>query len=204
VLAGFGVTGRKLERVPRTGAAIEMHAAVAGLRVEVDNELCERAIVQMLTVAREDGVRLQLAVILLAEEIHRFLSPTAATARSPTGISAPCHASRLCVKPIVFVSVLSDSYNSGYELPRAVLYAAALGWMSLWYRSIFINIGTANNTVGLIGPDRKAHDDLKSVCRRKLPCESEDKKLSRVYGQGSTAEMQIEMDRRGGQCAADK
>ena len=97
MLSGFGVTGRKLERVPCTGAAIERHAAVAGLRVEVDNELCEPEIVQVLAIAREDGMRLQLAVILLTEEIHWFPSPTAATARSTT--AAASSVARRCAQP---------------------------------------------------------------------------------------------------------
>jgi hypothetical protein len=90
VLAGFGLTGRKFECVPRMGAAIERHAAVAGLRVEVDNELCEPEIVQVLAITRKDGMRLQLAVILLAEEIHRFPSPEAATAQSTTTAARRC------------------------------------------------------------------------------------------------------------------
>jgi hypothetical protein len=80
VPAGFGVTGRKLERAPRTGAAIEMPAAVAALRVEVGDELCERALVQVLAIPCEDGARLPPAGILLAEAIHRFPPETAAVA----------------------------------------------------------------------------------------------------------------------------
>ena len=47
------------------------------------------------------------------------------------------------------------------------------------------------------------HDDLKSARRRKLAGESEGKNLRRVYGQGSAAEMQIEMDSRVGRFAAE-
>jgi hypothetical protein len=61
------------------GVAIEMPAAVAALRVEVDYELCERAVVQGLALPCENGAGLQPAVILLAEAIHRY-PPEAATA----------------------------------------------------------------------------------------------------------------------------
>ena len=80
VLASFGATGRKLQRARCTGAAIDMPAAVAGLRVEIGDELCERALVQVLVIPRQDGTRLQPAVILLAEAIHRFSPETAMAA----------------------------------------------------------------------------------------------------------------------------
>jgi hypothetical protein len=68
--------------------------------------------------------------------------------------------------------------------------------MSLWCRSIFYQFEMVENTVGLSGPGRKVHDDLKSAHRRKRARKSEDKRSSRVYGQGSAAEMQLEVDSR--------
>ena|SRR5690349_4015003 len=79
VLAGFGVTGRQLEHAPCMGVASEMPAAVAALRVEVGDELCEHAVVQLLIIPCEDGARLPSAGIILAGAIHRY-PPEAATA----------------------------------------------------------------------------------------------------------------------------
>ena len=79
VPAGFGVNGRKLAYAPCMGVAIEMPAAVAALRVEVGDELCEHAVVQVLTIPCQDGAQLQPAAILLAEAIQRY-PPEAAPA----------------------------------------------------------------------------------------------------------------------------
>jgi hypothetical protein len=88
VLAGFGVTGRKLEHAPCMGVAIEMPAVVAALRVEVDGELCECTLVQVLAIPCEDGVRLQPAAILLAEAIHRFPPEAAMNRRLRSSMEA--------------------------------------------------------------------------------------------------------------------
>jgi hypothetical protein len=80
VLAVFGMTGRQLEHAPCTGAAIEMPAAVAALWIKVGDELCERAVVQVLAIPCEDGARLQPAGIFLTEAIHRLPPEAAATA----------------------------------------------------------------------------------------------------------------------------
>jgi hypothetical protein len=75
VLAGFGVTGRQLERAPCMGAAIEMPAAVAALRVEVGDELCERAVVQV--VATPSRVRMRRGSSPpLSSWLKQFIGPS--------------------------------------------------------------------------------------------------------------------------------
>jgi hypothetical protein len=66
--------------------------------------------------------------------------------------------------------------------------------MSLWCRSIFIEVKTVENTAGLNVPGSKVHGDLKSAHSRKLVRKSEDKSFSRFNGQQSAAEIQIEVD----------
>ena len=66
--------------------------------------------------------------------------------------------------------------------------------MSLWYRSIFYQLRTVDNTVGLSVPGSKVHDNLKSARNSKLVRKSEDKSFSRFNGRESAAEIQIEMD----------
>jgi hypothetical protein len=91
------------------GVAIEMPAAVAALWIEVGDELCERAVVQVLAIPCEDGAGLQPAGILLAEAIHRF-PPEAATAamnRRPRSSMETCSTLMWRLKNNGFSSVVS-------------------------------------------------------------------------------------------------
>jgi hypothetical protein len=83
----------------------------------------------------------------------------------------------------VSISVLSSSYNHGFEPSRAVVYAGCVGMnVALVSHPFVINIGRVENTVGLSVPGSKAYDDLKSARRRTLARKSGGKKSSRVYG----------------------
>jgi hypothetical protein len=82
-----------------------MPAAVAALRVEVGDELCEHAVVQGLAIPYKDGARLPPAGILLAEAIPRLPPATAMNRRPRSGTEArstlTCRLKKTCFSPVV-------------------------------------------------------------------------------------------------------
>ena len=73
---------------------------------------------------------------------------------------------------------------------------AAVGCMPLCFRAIFYQHWRGGYLAGLSSPGRELHDDLKSARSGKLARKSGCKKSSRVYGQCSAEEMQLEVDSR--------
>jgi hypothetical protein len=99
-------------------------------------------------------------------------------------------------------SVLSTSYSKNYEQSQAVAYEGCVGMnVALVSIRFFINL---KRLKALSVRDRKVHVALKSMRTNTLAHMNEGNRPSRVNGQESAAEMQLEMDSRVGRFAQDK